>query len=408
MQTSAFVSGFDVAGEGAGTVLDNLQGRAGLDGALLSVSYHDGRDIFSHNPLGVVRFLEPGALYFSPDHSLYRDTPVKPVVSEFVKQGEDVLAALVGEAEERGMAVHAWTVFLHRDLGRHDSEWAIRNCFGDPLLTDLCPANPHVRAYAVALATDIAARGVQSIMSESLHFAPLEHGYHHERYFLPLSAFSRFLLSVCFCAHCTARGEQAGVDAGAVQHAVHAHLRAAFRDGDRVSTDVSRDEVAALAGGEMAGYLAAREATVTSLIGEVAGAAHDAGVGFAFGDLSGAVKGYADGRPQGAPAAEIAWRLGVDWPSFAELSAGVEAFAYAADPERIELDLADYRKRISDTGALSAAMRPVIPDCDSAENLAAKLRIAQELEVQRVDFYHYGFAPLSALDVIGSALAQAS
>lgn len=408
MQTSAFVSGFDVAGEGAAAVLDNLQGRGGLSAAMLSVSYHDGRDIFPHNPLGVLRFLEPGALYFPPEQSLYADTAVKPVVSQFVEQGIDVLGTLVHAAAQRDMGVHAWTVFLHRDLGRQDIDWAIRNCFGDPLLTDLCPAHPDVRAYAVALATDVSARGVQSIMAESLHFAPLEHGYHHERYFLPLSALSRFLLSVCFCVHCTAQGKRQGVDVSAVRAAVQAHLRSAFSDGGRISTDVSREEAANLAGGQMAGYLAARESTVSSLVGDVSGVARRAGLTFAFGDLSGAVKGYADGRPAGAPSADIAWKLGVDWPSLVEASAGVEAFAYAADVTRLEADLSDYRQRIGEAGALSAAMRPVMPDCDSVENLSAKLRVAKALDVQRVDFYHYGFAPLSALDLISGALDEAA
>jgi hypothetical protein len=49
-------------------------------------------------------------------------------------------------------------------------------------------------------------------------------------------------------------------------------------------------------------------------------------------------------------------------------------------------------------------MRPTLPDCDSAANLAAKLRIARELGVERVDLYHYGFAPLSALDRIREAI----
>ncbi len=49
----------------------------------------------------------------------------------------------------------------------------------------------------------------------------------------------------------------------------------------------------------------------------------------------------------------------------------------------------------------------MLPDCDSAENLAGKLRLARELGLERVDLYHYGLAPLSALDRIQEALAAA-
>jgi sugar phosphate isomerase/epimerase len=55
-----------------------------------------------------------------------------------------------------------------------------------------------------------------------------------------------------------------------------------------------------------------------------------------------------------------------------------------------------------------AALRPVAPDCDSAENLAAKLRAARDAGLDRVDLYHYGMAPLSALDRIREALALAA
>ena len=52
----------------------------------------------------------------------------------------------------------------------------------------------------------------------------------------------------------------------------------------------------------------------------------------------------------------------------------------------------------------SVAMRPMAPDCDSVENLAAKLALSRELGVIRVDFYHYGFMRLSTLDRIKAAL----
>ena len=61
----------------------------------------------------------------------------------------------------------------------------------------------------------------------------------------------------------------------------------------------------AFAGGELAGYLEARAATVVSLVTEAAQAAAAEKAGFAFIDLSGAVKGYATGRPHGGPAAGI-------------------------------------------------------------------------------------------------------
>jgi hypothetical protein len=69
----------------------------------------------------------------------------------------------------------------------------------------------------------------------------------------------------------------------------------------------------------------------------------------------------------------------------------------------MRLDLEAYRARLGDI-PLSLAVRPTSPDCDSPENLTAKVRLARELGVERVDFYHYGFVRLEPLDWIREAL----
>jgi hypothetical protein len=82
----------------------------------------------------------------------------------------------------------------------------------------------------------------------------------------------------------------------------------------------------------------------------------------------------------------------------------LEAIAYAAEPDRVRLDLEAYRALLPGDGKLAAAMRPTLPDCDSTENLAAKRRLARDLGVERVDLYHYGFAPLATLDRVRAAI----
>jgi len=407
METSIFAFATDLQDEGLESVLDNIQHRGGMSGVTLAAVYHEARDIFPHNPVGKVRFLEPGAVYFRPDPARYRGLAIQPRVSRLVQE-TDVLADLCAGADRRGLAVHAWTVFLHSDWVRNGHpECAERNAFGDPCLTELCPANPEVRAYVRALSADIARYGVQTIVAESLHYHPLEHGYHHERYFLPLGARTRFLLGLCFCRHCLIAARGAGVDADAVHRFARDEIQHVFDGGVDESVELELDEARALAGGELGGYLEERNRIVWTLAAEAAEAAAADGARFAFMDASGAIKGYADGRPAGGPATEIAWRLGVDLPHLARACGGLEAIAYAADPNRVRFDLDAYRDLLPPSGTLSAAMRPMLPDCDSVENLAAKLRLCRQLGLERVDLYHYGFAPLSALDRIREAVTTA-
>jgi hydrogenase/urease accessory protein HupE len=283
--------------------------------------------------------------------------------------------------------VRAWTVFLHNGaLAESYPHCAPENAFGDRYVTDLCPAHPDVRAFARALAADVARLGVTTICAESLHYHALEHGYAHERYFVPLSARVRYLLGLCFCEHCLAAARAAGVDGDSVRRAARAEIERAF-GGDDPGGEPERDD-----------YARVREQIVTSLVEEVVEAA--GAVPFEFIELCGAVKGYATGRPAGGPARELAWQFGIDVEGVARACTGLEAVGYAADPERIRADLDAYGD-----AAVSIIYRPTTPDCSSPENLRAKVALARARQLERVDFYHYGFMRLDALDWIRAAVS---
>jgi len=388
-------------------VLDNVAERAGLGGVTLAAAYHHGRDIFPHNPVRRVYFLEGGAVFFQPDAARYRRLKLQPRVSRMAAES-DVLTDLCRRASARSMRVRAWTVFLHNyTLGEANPDCACRNAFGDPHLTDLCPANPDVRAYVRALSGDIAAHGVAAVVAESLHYHGLEHGFHHERYFIDLEPLGRYLLGLCFCEHCMAAARGHGVEVEGLRDSVRAELERRFEhDPEPEPPELVRERVDAFAGGELAAYLGARTATVTSLVAEAAEAARTESAGFAFIDLSGAVKGYATGRPEGDATPSVGWQFGIDVPSITAACGQVEAIGYAADPERLRFDLAAYRSAIGPGDKLSAILRPMAPDCDSADNLAAKLAVGREVGAVEAGLYHYGFMRLESLDLIREALQR--
>ncbi|MDQ6721931.1 MAG: hypothetical protein M3003_14210 [Candidatus Dormibacteraeota bacterium] len=400
-----FAFATDLMDEGMAAVLDNVAGRAGLGGVTMAAAYHHGRDIFPHNPARKVHFLEGGSVFFQPDPNRYRGLTLQPRVSRLALES-DVLANLGQEAAARSLRIRAWTVYLHNyTLGEAHPECACRNAFGDAHLTDLCPANPEVRGYVKALTADIASKGVAMVAAESLHFHGLEHGFHHERYFIELGAFGRYLLGLCFCEHCMAAARERGVNAESLRTETRRELERRFdAQPDPEEPATVRERVGTFAGGELSAYIETRSETVVSLVAEAALSAASEGAGFAFIDLSGAVKGYATGRPEGDPAPATAWQFGIDIAGVAAACGQVEAIGYAADPERLRLDLAAYRSIIGPDRRLSVILRPMAPDCDSAENLAAKLAVARESGVTEAGFYHYGFMRLESLDLIRSAL----
>jgi hypothetical protein len=380
LESSIFCFATDLADEGVETVLDNVQHRGGLGGVTVAAAYHEGRDLFPHNPKHKVRFLEGGAVFFEP--RAVRNVRLRPPVSAVAPVMPELLAA----AARRGLAVRAWTVFLHNGaLAEAHPDCAPENAFGDRYVTDLCPAHPDVRAYARALAADVAALGVAAICGESLHYHALEHGYAHERYFVPLGARVRYLLGLCFCEHCLAAARAHGVDGDAARRRARGEIERAFGGADDGGMP-ERDD-----------YARVRERVVTSLVAEVADAAGPTPVEFI--DLSGAVKGYATGRPTGEPSPAIAWQFGIDVQEVARAGGGIQAIGYAFDPERVRGDLDAYGD-----AAVSVIFRPTTPDCDSPENLRAKVELARTHGLRRADFYHYGFMRLDALDWIHEAL----
>jgi hypothetical protein len=151
-------------------------------------------------------------------------------------------------------------------------------------------------------------------------------------------------------------------------------------------------------------YLDARIGTVTSLAAEVSTAA-GAGTSVTFLDLSGAEKGFATGHPTGDAAPKIGWQMGIDVAKLAEACGGVEAIGYVADPDRLSFDLDAYHHMLADTSRLGLMLRPMPPDCWSADNLAAKVALARERGLKRIDFYHYGFCRLRSLDWVRRSIS---
>src|SRR5207249_9749963 len=224
-----------------------------------------------------------GRVFFRPDASRYQEGGLQPVVSKLAQES-DVLADLCSEGARRGLRVRAWTVYLHNyTLGEAHPECTCRNAFGDRHLTDLCPSNPRVRAYVTALTSDIASRGVASAVAESLHFHGLEHGFHHERYFIELGALGRYLLGLCFCEHCLAAARRHGVDAGRLHREARAELENRFAtQPDPEPAELDRADLGSFAGGELGGYLESRSKSVASLVAECAESAKAEGADFAF------------------------------------------------------------------------------------------------------------------------------
>ncbi|PZG28421.1 hypothetical protein C1I98_32860 [Spongiactinospora gelatinilytica] len=403
MDSSVYVFVEDIRGEGMDKVLDRLTAY-GAGGITVAAAYHRARDVTPHGQTRVT--LRYDGTHFHPPEELFTELRLAPPIQDGA--AEEPLAALREATAVRGLKLYGWTVFLHNTtLGLANPDVTVRNCFGDRgSPADLCPAHPDVRFYAEALARAVARQGVDGVVAESLHFAPFAHGYHHERCFVPLGPMDAFLLSLCFCEYCMRRATDLGVHAEVAREEC-ARIVGGILDGDPPAQgEVTRAALTAYAGPDVVAYARARSETVTSLVAAVSTAVAEEDSKLVFLDATGAHKGYTDGLPSPGLAAHDAWQLGIDLLALGDLVPSFGVLAYARDAARVADDVAAYRRSVGKDRQIRAVLRPGLPDTDSADRLAAKVRAVRAAGAQAVDFYAYGLAPFPVLDRIPEALAQ--
>jgi hypothetical protein len=404
MESSLYAHTEDLRGEGIERVADRALGY-GCDGLTVAAAYHRARDVTPHGRSRVT--VRRDGVHFPLRADLWGGLRLVPPSQHGSDDG--LFAELRRVTTERGLRLHGWTVFLHNTtLGLAHPEVTQENCFGDRAApADLCPSHPDVRRYATALASSVARLGVDSVVAESLHFGSFGHGYHHERCFVELGPVEEFLLGLCFCPHCRATAEEAGVDAAAARAAAAAIVGGVLDGGAPLPGELSAARLAEAGGETLHRYVEARTGTVTTLVADVARAVAAEGSLLVFLDLAGAIKGYADGLPTGGLAAAAAWQTGVDPAAIGPVADGYAILGYARDPARLSADVAAYRSAVGESARLRVTLRPGRPDTPSASNLAEKLGLVAAA-ADAVDFYSYGLFPLPVLDRIPEARAIAA
>lgn len=382
---------WDLAETGVAAAADGFR-KLGLDTVTIAGSYHAGKFLRPHGKTGKVYFPEDGTVYFNADPARYG--AIKPVANSLLGD-RDILRELT---DTSGMATNVWLVLLHNTrLGMAHPDAVVRNAFGDPYFYNLCPSAPEARAYAVGLARDVTeSYPIAGISVEAPGFAPYAHGFHHEFALMKSNIWLENLLGLCFCDHCVAAAERAGIEARRLKTQVAADI-AAYLDSD---IDLPADMAEAfwradiVADGDLRRYLDFRSSVVTSLVGEIRAAVRkDAHVAV--------IPSVA--RPTGG-----AWYEGSDLHALAETTGIIEACFYEPSAMRVKADLFDIRRRMLGTGRLRGILRPSHPDLASKGEFVAAVEALQAGGVDEVAFYNWGHLRQANLNWIGDALRGAA
>ena len=382
---------WDLAETGAAAAADEFRS-LGLDTVTIAGSYHAGKFMRPHGKAGKVYFPDDGTVYFNADPSRYG--AIKPVANGLLGE-RDVLRELT---ETSGMAVNVWLVLLHNTrLGMAHPDAVVRNAFGDPYYYNLCPSAPEARAYAVGLAKDVTeSYPVSGISVEAPGFTPYAHGYHHEFALMKSNPWLENQLGLCFCEHCLAGAEKAGIDARRFKAEVAGDISAYLDSDIDYPADMAeafwRADIAA--DGDLRRYLDFRNGVVTSLVAEIRAAVRE--------DANVAV------IPSVARPTAGAWYEGSDLGALAETAGIIEACFYEPSAMRVKADLFDIRRRLRGRGKLRGILRPSHPDLSTKAEFLAAVEALREGGVDELAFYNWGHLRRANLAWIGDALRGAA
>jgi hypothetical protein len=157
---------------------------------------------------------------------------------------------------------------------------------------------------------------------------------------------------------------------------------------------------------ELDGYIEARLASVSSLVAEVREAMRPSAVQFTFIDHAGAMSHVMAGTSADDEVTASSRKLGIDLATVAAACDELCVLGYVDTSERLQAHLASYRRVLGASARFSVALRPLVPDCRDADNLAGKVAAVRAAGARGAHFYHYAMMPLNRLDWIRRALER--
>jgi len=268
MTHSIWMHAWDLESQRPDGVVAALQD-LGLTGCRLAFSYHGGRMLLPRHPRRVYE-QDASALYYPANAASFSGLRLQPRIAPEAS----LVPAFVEACHKAGLEVSAWTVLCHNDrLGAAAPDCCVENAFGDRYSYALCPANPDVRAYVVALCADIAAApGIARLDLEALSFMGYEHHSLHDKRGVTLDEAVLWLLCVCCCPHCSsALGEASRDLRSGIRAAVDSYLRA---DIEPLTFDELASSIRNVLGAPVVEHLlATRRRVLASLLEEIRRAA---------------------------------------------------------------------------------------------------------------------------------------
>ncbi|MET0132575.1 MAG: hypothetical protein ABW215_03180 [Kibdelosporangium sp.] len=184
----------------------------GVDAVALAAAYHTVRASTPLHPAHRLVDARHAAFYLPVREEAWAGKRLRPAEPSWVSgdsfQADDSFGMARDALKAAGLPVYAWTVLTHSSrLGDQHPDVTVVNAFGDRYPYALCPSNQDVVDYCRTLVEEIVQVGQpDGIILEACGPLGFVHGGHHEKTEgADWGPVRQQLLSICFCAGCTAR-----------------------------------------------------------------------------------------------------------------------------------------------------------------------------------------------------------
>ena len=358
------------------TIVSQLAEEIGINTISLATAYHSVEHLSPLAYGGKIFCSAIASLYFQPTTEFCQKSPLSPNIHPLA-QDNSILDRLVKSCHQKGIKPKSWTVYLHNSfLGTSYHDCAQQNVYGDYYNYGLCPANPQVRAYAIALSQELENRGIEIIEIESLSYMGFGHSHYHSKFGVDFGS-AKTLIDLCFCSSCRQSGAEVNIDISSLADQVKSALDIVFSQGrTNLSWQDYLDKIPALTN-----YIQMQEQVVESLLDAI----------------------------RKAVSCELDFIMiggGLNTRRIANICDKVEVLAYTADPEQVKSIVESTVQRIDAVDQLLAGYSVYGSTTPDVETLKQTVGTAVEAGVKHVSFYNYGIMPPEHLDWVRQAIRQ--